>query len=101
MLYPDYTATDNNSSSCCFIPVLSQIWPRFSENSYLVLPTVSGLATNTVIEIRFYPTSGDGLLMYASQADTITGDFIALGLQQRRPIFRINLGMVSYERSSS
>ncbi|KAK2152085.1 hypothetical protein LSH36_340g06031 [Paralvinella palmiformis] len=85
-----YIGKDCESST-----LLSQIWPRFSENSYLVLPIVSGLATNTVIEIRFYPTSGDGLLMYASQADTITGDFIALGLQQRRPIFRINLVRVT------
>ena len=52
----------------------------------------SGLATNTEIEMRFYPTSGYGLLMYASQAGTLTGDFIALGLEQSRPIFRINLG---------
>lgn len=68
------------------------MWPRFSGNSYLVLPVVNGLSTNTVIEIRFYPTSGNGLLIYAGHTDTVNGDFIALGLEQSRLVFRINLG---------
>ena len=68
------------------------MWPRFSGNSYLKLPGVSGLATHTAIEIQFFPTYGEGVLLYFGHSDTVNGDFMALGLSENKPVFRLNLG---------
>ncbi|XP_047486479.1 basement membrane-specific heparan sulfate proteoglycan core protein-like isoform X19 [Penaeus chinensis] len=73
--------------------VVTGVIPRFSENSYLSLPTLPRAYLAFDLEISFKPETGDGLILYNSQRESQEdGDFVSFGLSGGYAEFRFDVG---------
>ncbi|XP_042860326.1 basement membrane-specific heparan sulfate proteoglycan core protein-like isoform X47 [Penaeus japonicus] len=86
-------SNSNRSVDHATLLVVTGVIPRFSENSYLSLPTLPRAYLSFDLEISFKPESGDGLILYNSQRESQEdGDFVSFGLNGGYAEFRFDVG---------
>merc|ERR1719369_751985 len=71
---------------------VTHVVPSFSGASYLVLPTIADAYITMSIEISFRPSSANGLILYNSQRNGPTGDYVAFGMLGGNVIFQFHQG---------
>ncbi|XP_072023785.1 LOW QUALITY PROTEIN: pikachurin-like [Amphiura filiformis] len=67
-------------------------YPNFFGNSYMEFPTLEGIYHSFDIGIDFKPRSANGLLMFSSEREDGTGDYMAIMLVNGHVEFSFNCG---------
>ena len=67
--------------------------PEFRGTSYLALPTLRNAHRSMQLQLEFKPESFNGVLLYSGQAPDLSGDFIAIVINQGFVEFRFDCGM--------
>ena len=62
--------------------------PSFSGLSYLVLHSLGNITGDFYLDIAFHTMNRDGILLFASQKQDGTGQFISLAISNGKIIFR-------------
>ncbi|KAF2367998.1 Laminin G domain [Trinorchestia longiramus] len=90
-----YLCTARNDVRSVDLPIMlivTGVIPRFIGNSYLGMPTLKDSYLRYDIELSFKPESPDGLILYNSRHDELTGDYVAFGLQDGYAVYQFDVG---------
>lgn len=63
-------------------PVVSFDIPSFSGTSYLRMPLIRNATSDMKIEVEFKSLNKDGIILFNSQEEDGSGDFVSLTLNQ-------------------
>ena len=87
-------SSDGQESKYNIYLTVTGIIPHFAQSpiSFKQYPKLPEAYLNFDISVSFKPQRGDGLIVYNGQNNLATADFISLGLSNRTPEFRYNLG---------
>ena len=71
-----------------YLSALLVKYPNFFGNSYMEFPSLEGIYHSFDIGIDFKPKSANGLLMFSSEKEDGSGDFMAISLINGKVQFR-------------